>query len=66
MHATHSDPAPLTPSPQETVIVQTTLYDLIAAINADIPPEEDHLVTSKVLRILESSGVNFSPGEKNL
>ena len=52
MHATHSDP----PSPQETVIVQTTLYDLIAAINADIPPEEDHLVTSKVLRILQATG----------
>lgn len=47
-------------SQQEKVTVQTTLYDLIASINTNVEPEDDHLVTAEVLRLLNSVRVTFS------
>lgn len=44
---------------QEKVTIHTTLYDLIASINADIAPEDDHLVTAAILRLLDGGRVNF-------
>ena len=51
--ATTTDPQP------KNVVIQTTLYDLIASINATIPPEEDHLVIATVSRILDAGRVSF-------
>ncbi len=35
-------------------IVQTTLYELIAALNEDVLPEEDWVVTDAVLELFET------------
>jgi hypothetical protein len=54
------DPATVTTQPrQENVTVQTTLYDLIASINANIAPEEDHMVIAEVLRLLNAGRINI-------
>lgn len=48
------------PDPQaQKVIVQTTLYDLIASINETIPPEKDDLVTAAITHLLDSGRVSF-------
>ena len=39
--------------------VQTTLYDLIAAINEDVSPDEDWIVTEAVLELLETNQTKF-------
>lgn len=44
---------------QENVTVQTTLYELIASINTNIAPEDDHLVTAEVLRLLAAGRINI-------
>jgi hypothetical protein len=49
---------------QESVIITTTLYDLIAAINSEVSPEEDALVIATVMALLNSGRVRFL-GERN-
>lgn len=39
--------------------VQTTLYELIAAINEDVLPEEDWMVTDAVLELFETGEAKF-------
>ncbi|MGD8881317.1 MAG: hypothetical protein PVI82_05475 [Desulfobacterales bacterium] len=39
--------------------VQTTLYDLVAAINAAVLPEEDWIVTDAVLELFETGHAEF-------
>ena len=54
------DSATVTAQPrQENVSVQTTLYDLIASINANIAPQNDHQVIAEVLHLLNSGRVTF-------
>ena len=40
--------------------VQTTLYDLIAAISSEVGPEDDDLVTATVAHLLNSGRVKFT------
>jgi hypothetical protein len=42
-------------------IIHTTLYDLIAAINSEVTPEEDHLVVATVMHLLQTGRVKFAP-----
>jgi hypothetical protein len=44
---------------QEPVIITTTLYDLIEAINSEVSPEEDALVIATVMALLNSGRVRF-------
>jgi len=39
--------------------VQTTLYELIAAINEDVSPHEDWIVTEAVLELFETDQAKF-------
>jgi hypothetical protein len=39
--------------------VETTLYELIAAINEDVLPEEDWVVTDAILELFESGRAKF-------
>ena len=39
---------------QESVIITTTLYDLIEAINSEVSPEEDALVIATVMDLFKS------------
>lgn len=41
------------------ISLQTTLYDLIAAINEEIMPEEDWAVTDAVLELFETGRARF-------
>jgi hypothetical protein len=45
-------------SPKQTAI-KTTLYELIGAINEEIPPEDDWLVTDVVLHLLNNPSVKL-------
>ncbi len=47
---------PESPKSQEDVIY-TTLYDLLAALNETVDPEEDHIVTTAVLHLLKTRQV---------
>ena len=44
---------------QESVIITTTLYDLIEAINSEVSPEEDALVIATVMALLNPGGIRF-------
>jgi hypothetical protein len=43
----------------ESVIIKTTLYDLIEAINNEVPPEEEALVVAAVIDLFKSGRVRF-------
>ena len=45
----------------KTKVITTTLYDMIAAINDSVGPEDEELVTSLVAALLDSSTVKMSP-----
>ena len=58
-------PCPLrtTSSP---LTIQTTLYDLIAAIRAEVGPDDDDAVTAVVVHLLQTHRVTCTvDGEKN-
>lgn len=59
MSSTSTEPASITDSQSKKVVIQTTLYDLIASINETIPPEDDDLVTAAVTRLLNAGRVSF-------
>lgn len=45
---------------QEHIVVKTTLYDLIEAVNAAVQPGEESLVILTVMHLLDTSHVTFS------
>jgi hypothetical protein len=52
-------PAQQAAKPHETI--KTTLYDLIAAINSEVDPADDHLVVATVMHLLNTGRVRFLP-----
>jgi hypothetical protein len=46
--------------------IETTLYDLIAAISEEVDPAEDDLVTATVVHLMNSGRVKFSGDSRNL
>ena len=54
--ATASDPANIT----------TTLYDLVAALNAEVAPEDDALVTAAVVHLINANRTRFVGSHKRL
>jgi hypothetical protein len=46
--------------------ITTTLYDLIAALNAEVEPEEDALVTAAVVHLINSNRARFVGSHKRL
>ena len=54
--ATASDPASIT----------TTLYDLVAALNAEVDPEDDALVTAAVVHLINANRTRFVGSRKRL
>jgi len=43
----------------ETAHIETTLGELIGAINEEVGPEEDYLVSKTVLHLIEAGGIRF-------
>jgi hypothetical protein len=54
--AVSSDPASIT----------TTLYDLVAALNAEVDPEDDALVTTAAVRLINANRARFVGSRKRL
>jgi len=54
--AASSDPASIT----------TTLYDLVAALNAEVDTEDDALVTAAVVHLINSNRARFVGSRKRL
>lgn len=44
--------------------ITTTLYDLIAALNAEVEPEDDALVTAAVVHLINSNRTRFVGSHK--
>ena len=44
---------------KDTVIIRTTLYDLIDAISRELSPDEEDLVVATVLHLLRSGRIRF-------
>jgi hypothetical protein len=50
---------PLRNESRSSVIIRTTLYDLVEAINAEAQLDEEDLVVSTVMHLLGTSRVTF-------
>lgn len=46
--------------------VQTTLYDLIAAINSEVGPDDDDLVTATIVHLMHSGRVRFTDDPRSI
>jgi len=49
----------LEPAQPELATVSTTLGELIEAVNEEVEPEDDHLVSEVVLHLLEARRIKF-------
>jgi hypothetical protein len=47
-------------------VIQTTLYDLIAAISDEVDPAEDDLVTATLVHLINSGRVRFTGDSRNI
>lgn len=52
--------APLPGEAQSHIVIETTLYDLVEAVNAVVQPGEEDLVVPTVMHLLNTSHVTFS------
>jgi len=62
--ATYPATTPVTSS--DSTCIRTTLYDLIAALNADVDPEDDALVTAAVVHLINANHARFVGSRKRL
>jgi hypothetical protein len=62
--ATYPAPIPATASNPESIT--TTLYDLIAALNAEVDPKDDALVTAAVVHLINANRARFVGSRKRL
>jgi hypothetical protein len=62
--ATYPAAAPATSSAPTSIT--TTLYDLVAALNAEVNPEDDALVTAAVVHIINANRARFIDSRKRL
>ena len=46
--------------------IETTLYDLIAAISAEVGPHDDDLVTATMVHLVNSGRVKLTDDSRNL
>lgn len=56
----HTLIAPLPDATQPSVVIKTTLYDLIEALNAALQPGKEDLVVPIAMHLLDNSRVTFS------
>jgi hypothetical protein len=48
------------------VSITTTLYDLVEALNAEVDPEDDALVTAAVVHLINANRARFVGSRKRL
>ena len=55
-----------TPATSDPESITTTLYDLVAALNAEVEPEDDALVTAAVVHLINTNRTRFVGSRKRL
>ncbi|MBM3223670.1 MAG: hypothetical protein FJZ47_07720 [Candidatus Tectomicrobia bacterium] len=57
-------------TPAETTVaparITTTLYDLVAALNEEVDPEDDALVTAAMVHLINANRARFAGSRKRL
>ena len=66
MHAVATNPAPVPTTSSTPVRITTTLYDLVEAVNTEVSPAEDRLVTAAVMHLINSGRARFVGSRKTL
>ena len=54
------------PAISEPSRITTTLYDLVAALNTEVEPADDHLVTAAVMHLVNSGQARFVGSRKQV
>ena len=62
--ATYSATTPASAS--DSTSITTTLYDLVAALNEEVNPEDDALVTAAVVHLINANRARFVGSRKRL
>jgi len=66
MHAVATNPTPVPTTSSTPVRITTTLYDLVEAVNMEVSPAEDRLVTAAVMHLINSGRARFVGSRKTL
>jgi hypothetical protein len=66
MPALATYPATVPATSSETTSITTTLYDLVAALNTEVDPEDDALVTAAVVHLINANRARFVGSRKRL
>ena len=66
MPALATCPAATSTTSTDTAPITTTLYDLVAALNAEVDPEDDALVTAAVVHLINANRAKFVGSHKRL
>ena len=66
MPALATYPAATPAASSEPASITTTLYDLITALNAEVGPEDDALVTAAVVHLINANCAKFVGSRKRL
>ena len=66
MPALATYPAATSVASSDPASITTTLYDLVAALNAEVNPEDDALVTAAVVHLINSHRARFVGSRKRL
>jgi hypothetical protein len=59
MPALATDPAATPAASSDPTSITTTLYELVAALNAEVDPEDDALVTATVVHLINANRARF-------
>ena len=59
MPALATDPAATPAASSDPTSITTTLYELIGALNAEVDPEDDALVTAAVVHLINTNRARF-------
>ena len=66
MPALATYPAATPAASSDPVSITTTLYDLVAALNAEVNPEDDALVTAAAVHLINANRTRFIGSRKRL
>gem|GEM_PF-1651474 len=66
MPALVPDPAATPAAASDPTSITTTLYDLVVALNAEVDPEDDALVTAAVVHLMHVHRTRFVGSSKRL
>ena len=66
MPALATYPAAASAASSKPAGITTTLYDLVAAVNAEVDPEDDALVTAAVVHLINANRARFVGSRRRL